>query len=347
MTTYVLGADIGGTNLRLVLGELPDGGPPREVASRVLRVAEQRDPVESVRRFLREHAPAPPRAACLGAAGIVEDRRIRGVNMPWEVDARALEAGCGIPRVELINDFYAAARGVELLGPGDAAPLGAPPDPLPDAAPRAVLGAGTGLGQAFMVPLAGGGWQVLPTEGGHRDFGPTDPLLDRLVGWLRPQHGRVSTERVLSGPGLCALYRFLVEVEGSPAGAVVQGHPAGPGGFAALTAADPLVSHQIVAEALRGGDPTAVAAVDLFVRAYGGEAGNMALSLLAGRVFVVGSIALELLRVPRLAAAFRSAFEDKGRFRGWLSRVRVELVLTERLGLLGALAEAARIARLA
>jgi glucokinase len=333
----VLAADVGGTNARLALVDVEvvgagDGAlrAATIVARTQVAVAEQAGLDGPVSSFLAVHVgggPAP--RACIGIAGTVIGRaaRVAGVNMPWTVDAVALERTCGLPRVDLINDFHAAARGTELLAPADLHALG-DGAPLPRS-PVAVIGAGTGLGQAFTLPAAGGRRAIVPTEGGHRDFAPRSPLQDRLLAWLRERHGRVSTERVLSGPGLVNIYTFLVEAERRPACedvAAAQGADQGPA---------------ITRRALEG-HPTCRDALETFVDVYGAEAGNMALTVLAtGGVYVAGGIAPVVLTRPELGARFRAAFEDKGRFREFLASIPVWVVKNHDLGLLGAAAEAA------
>jgi glucokinase len=287
--------------------------------------------------FLAAHAGgAPPARACIGIAGTIVGRaaRVAGVNMPWSVDADALERACGLPRVDLVNDFYAAARGVELMGPGDLHAI-PPSDPagsleaLPGQ-PRAILGAGTGLGQALIVPVDPGGWKVVPSEGGHRDFAARTALEDRLLAWLRASYGHVSTERVLSGPGLVNIYRFLVEVEGMPACAEVD----------AATGAGQ--GPEITERGLASAHPTCARALETFVDVYGAEAGNVALTVLAtGGVYLAGGIAPRVLTRAETAARFRRAFDDKGRFRDLLDSIPVYVITNPDLALLGAACEAA------
>lgn len=333
----VVAGDVGGTNARLALVEV-DGGRATLRARVQVAVAEQAGLEAPLSAFLAAHLHGgPPPRACVGVAGTIVGRaaRVAGVNMPWTVDAAALERACGLPRVDLINDFHAAARGVELLGPGDVHAI-PPRDPAtvraaPPGQPQAILGAGTGLGQAFMLPLPDGRRRVVPSEGGHRDFAPRDALQDRLLGWLRREHGHVSTERVLSGPGLVATYRFLVQAEGMPASAEVD---------AAVGAAQ---APEITERALAGAHPTCVKALELFVDVYGAEAGDVALTVLAtGGVFLAGGIAPRVLTRPDQTARFRRAFDDKGRFRDLLDGIPVHVVTNPDLALLGAACEAAR-----
>lgn len=328
MTTALVG-DIGGTHVRLGLARV-EGGRLRLLATSKVRGREQPDLATPVRAFLQAQG-ARPTVACLGIAGTIEhvdgDARVSGVNLPWSVEVRALERACQLERVVLINDFHAAARGVEQLGPEDWVALN-PGEPVADA-PVAILGAGTGLGQAFLVGPPGRR-AVLPTEGGHRDFAPRDPLQDRLLAFLRARHeGRVSTERVLSGPGMISIYDFLRS----------EGHPADPEVQAVWGTI--ACGKTLSARAAGGHHPTSAAALAVFVDVYGAEAGNLVLTLLArGGVWVAGGIAPQVLQDPTQAQAFRRAYLDKGRFASLLASVPVRLVIHPDLGLLGAGGEA-------
>ncbi|MCA8924809.1 MAG: glucokinase [Planctomycetes bacterium] len=308
----VFACDVGGTHARLALVELE--GKPRVVAREVVRVVDWPGLLEPLRAFLAAHRAAP-RLGCVALAGTVRDpRRVQGLNLPWAVDAEELEAQCGFERVLLINDFEAAARGIDALGPEDLLLLQGQPNPE---RPRAVLGAGTGLGQAFLLPSPAG-TRVVPTEGGHRGFAPTTPLQDRLLAHQRAIHGRVSTERVLSGPGLAAIYDFLLS-EGRPACPTIGDATDRPAAVAA------------------SGHATCQEALGVFLEIYGAEAGNVALTVLAdGGVFLAGGIAPKLLADPARQELLRGWFVRQGRFRDYLEGIPLAVVTEPNLGLLGA-----------
>lgn len=321
----VLAGDIGGTNVRLALARVDAAGITLDEPV-VVEGADYPRLSGAVDEFLRARGERPARA-CLGVAGTVAGQRVVGVNLPWpEIDAAELSRACAIERVCLINDFHAAARGVEHLGDDDSLVLN--PGIAQPGAPIAILGAGTGLGQAFLVGPPGQRL-VLATEGGHRDFAPRDAEQDRLLAFLRRKHGgRISTERALSGPGLLSIYEWVrSERGGDPAVDAVWGQ----------AAAGKTISTRGLADA----HPTSAAALALFVDVYGAEAGNLVLTLLArGGVWIAGGIAPDLLGHPAQAAAFRRAYLDKGRFQPLLADVPVRLVTNGALGLLGAAAEA-------
>jgi glucokinase len=275
-------------------------------------------------RFLdecRQHRGRDPRlaSACFGAAGPVSDARIQMTNLPWCLDAGAIAMEFGIGRVLLVNDFQAAAWGIEALAPGDSAMLQCG-EPSPHAA-RVIIGAGSGLGVAYALPQ-GKRYRVIAGEGGHAGFAPADDEQMRLWQTLHAQFGRVSAEHVVSGPGLVRIYEFvratLPEAPALNESVRAEGAPA------------------ISRYALEQGDALACRALDLFIACYGAAAGDHALALTArGGVYIAGGIAPKILE--RLAAGgFIAAFNAKGAHAQMNLRTPVQVVTTERLGLLGA-----------
>ncbi len=316
----ILAADVGGTKTDLALYEpgAPARSPVRErrLASRDFGSLE-----ELVRAFLAG-APARPRRAVLGIAGPVVDQRVETTNLPWTLSAASLSAALDGAAVLLVNDLEAQGWGLPVLGAGDVEPL---QRGRPAPGNRALIAAGTGLGEAILV-AADGRWRPSASEGGHTDFGPRDALEDELLRWLRARHGRASYERILSGPGLADLHRFLRET----------GRGEEPAGFARAfdDAADP---GALVGEAaLAGTCGRARMAVERFVSIYGAEAGNLALKALAlAGVYVGGGIAPRLLPFMR-APEFVRSFTAKGRLSPVLADVPVTLVLEPRTALWGA-----------
>jgi len=320
----ILAGDIGGTKTRLALFDDVDAPPrfERRYASPDYPAFES-----MLERFLADtHAAlgafAPPQAACFGVAGPILGSRVRVTNLPWTIDGDALGRAFRIAQVRLLNDFAAAAHGIDALGASERATL-QEGEPLAGA-PRVVLGAGTGLGIAYVMRDARGD-HPLSGEGGHTGFAPTD--LDQVALWhyLHERVGRVTLEHVLSGAGLMGIYDFLL-ARGS--------HRESSALRAALAEGD--VPAAITRAALEGGDPLAGAALDLFIACYGAAAGDHALNVMArGGVYVAGGIAPKIL--PRLAAGgFAKAFNDKARFADAARRMPVHVVLNERLPLLGA-----------
>jgi glucokinase len=249
-------------------------------------------------------------AACFAVAGPVFGGRADLTNLGWELHAATLAKTFGISHVVLINDFYAIALGVPQLRDDDL--LSLQKGTRDRTAPIAILGAGTGLGQAVVTPNASG-WSVIASEGGHADFAPQDEEQSKLMLQIITEHGHASWERVVSGMGLTTIHQFLNGAALEP---------------------------EQIAEAAASGDADATRTFRMFVDVYGAEAGNMALRVLAkGGVFLAGGIAAK--NADRFTdGAFMAAFARKGRFRELMASFPVDIILNEKVGLLGAVAAA-------
>ena len=323
----LLAGDIGGTKTALALFDRTERGlvllregvlPSRECAT--LEAA--------IERFLAAGPRPAIDAACLGVAGPVVDGRSAATNLPWIIDERALIASIPAARVKLLNDLEVAAHGV--LGLPDRE-LHALQAGIPRRGHMALIAAGTGLGEALVVQ-DGERRIVVPSEGGHADFAPRDDIEEDLLRFLRKEFGRVSRERILSGPGLLNVYRFLRDTGWARESAEVVER---------MRTGDP--GAVITEMALSGRDPMSAKALDIFVSVYGAEAGNLALTAMAvGGVFVGGGIAPRIL--PRLTTgAFVAAFRDKGRLASLMETIPVRVVLDPRAPLLGAARVAAEL----
>jgi glucokinase len=326
----IVAADVGGTKTLLALYE---GEPGRwvEIDGARFENAQYESITHVLRVFLKDRA-AGVEAAALAIAGPVSGERASMTNLPWAIDARAIERELGLPHVRLVNDFEAVAFGVGELAPEHFEVL---QDRLVDPrAPAAVIGAGTGLGQAILVPLDRNLPRVIPTEGGHCDFAPKDEIEIALLRFLLQRHARVSWERVVSGPGIEAIYDFV-----AASALAVASEPVAN----ALREADDRAA-LIARAALEHKDRACERAIELFVSIYGAEAGNLALkSLPFGGLYVAGGIAPKLLPALR-AGGFIAAFRAKGRMEAVLDRVRVSVVKEARVGLFGARRIAASLA---
>ncbi|WJW75900.1 glucokinase [Thiohalobacter sp. IOR34] len=329
----LLAGDIGGTHCRLQLFTLENGWPhSRCEYSYPSRDYPRFEPL--LADFLARCGTAPE-AACLAIAGPVQDRdgqqQVDTTNLPWQLDSRALATASGIRKLRLVNDFEAIGHALDVLSDGDLAIL-QQGRPRPRA-PRALIGAGTGLGVSLMV-WDGEGYQVLATEGGHVDFAPQNSLQCELLHALQARHGpHVSVERLLSGPGLAALYAFFEQRLGQPASTEVE---------AARRAGD--AAPAIGRLALEGSDPLAVRSLEEFVRIYGAQAGNLALGCLPfGGLYIAGGVSRRL--APALQdGRFLEAFLAKGRMQPLLRDIPLRLILHPDPGLLGAARLAAALA---
>ncbi|WP_434414938.1 glucokinase [Nannocystis pusilla] len=318
----VLAGDIGGTKTLLAVLEQRTDGRLYVLERQRYVSAEHPGLAPIVRDFLaRTNVPDITRAG-FGVAGPVVDRRSRVTNLPWQIDADVLAGELGLQSVALVNDFAAVALGLRVLGPDDLEILQeGERDP---AGPSALIGAGTGLGEAVLVPTAEGP-RFLASEGGHCDLAPRNELEIALLRFLLKRHHRVSYERIVSGPGLVTAYEFVVAEGLEPELSDTR---------ARMAAEDP--GAVIGERALVGDDPACVRAVDIFLDLYGAEAGNLALKVLpTGGLYVAGGIAGKLL--PRLRQGrFIAAFGDKGRMSPLLRNMHVAVVKNTDVGLLGA-----------
>ena len=320
----ILAGDVGGTKTSLALYRREAGGLLRGRMA-TYRSGEHAGLDAILRDFLGGGTTVE--RACIGAAGPVVDGRCRLTNLEWEVDEESLRRTLGVRNAYLVNDLQAMASSLPFLRESDRAMI-----QKGEADPRgnmAVLAAGTGLGEGFLVG-SDTGYIPLASEGGHVDFAARDEREMRLHAFLRARHGRVSVERVLSGPGLHEIYRFLREEEGMAEEAGVAAEVAG---------AEP--QRAIVRLGLAGGPGASAEALRIFCSLYGAEAGNLALQYLAtGGVYLGGGIAPAILSALR-RGEFLAAFLDKGRMGSLLSRVPVTVILDPAAPLLGAASFAA------
>jgi glucokinase len=319
----ILAGDVGGTKVHLALYDFING--------KLEYSRDERYPAkdysgleEIVKEFLGAHLVT---AACFGVPGPVRDGRLRLTNLPWTLDSRELSVSLGITHVFLINDLEANGYGVaELsteqiytLSEGDSSQIGN----------RALIAAGTGLGEGLLI-WNGHSHTPYPCEGGHVDYAPRNEDEIDLLRFLKQKyHGRISYERVISGPGLTNIYEFLREVRGIDEPAWLAER---------LVAEDP---NAVITElALAAKSEICEKAMDMFVSAYGAEAGNLALKLLSvGGVYVGGGIAPRILEKLK-DGAFMKAFTDKGRLSQLLINMPVRVILESRAALLGAAAYA-------
>lgn len=319
----ILAGDIGGTHTRLALFDVDLHEP---LALTVYPSREHAGLEEIVAAFLGEH-PADIESACFDVAGPVGNGRVKTTNLPWTVDAQRIANRIGLRSVELVNDLAATAYGIGELTTSDLETLNNGDPSI--GGNLAVIAAGTGLGEAGLI-WDGTRYHALASEGSHSDFGPRSDLEVDLYSCLARADRHVSYERVCSGIGLLAVYRFLrersrIQEPAWLADAIRTGDAA-----AAISNAG-----------LDDRDAVCAEALDLMVSVYGAEAGNLALRLLAtGGIYIGGGIAPHILAKLR-QQSFLDSLTAKGRFRAMLELIPVHVILNEHAGLLGA----ARIAR--
>jgi glucokinase len=318
----ILAGDVGGTNTRLAYFET-QGGRLKPVIEEVFPSRQQRGLEDIVAKFRAAHR-LPIQGAAFGVAGPVRGGQCEAPNLAWVVDSRRLAQELGLEVVQLLNDLEANAHGIAALEPTDFFLLNeGQPEPGSNAA---LISPGTGLGEAGLL-WREGRHVPFPSEGGHADFAPRNKIELELLEHLLGQFGHVSYERVISGPGLYNIYRFLRDT----------GRGEEPPWLTAefsLAGADPPAV--VTRAALQAASDLCVSALDLFISILGAEAGNMALRVMAtGGVFLGGGIPPRI--VDRLKGpAFLEAFADKGRMSVLLRKIPVHVILNDKTALLGA-----------
>jgi glucokinase len=313
----LLAGDIGGTKTLLGLFSAADRRPAL-VAAASFATAEHKSLADIIARFLEGGQRPPIEAACFGVAGPVREQRATLTNVPWAVAAADIATSFSIASVSLLNDLQAMAWAVPVLEGDELATLQA--GRAAGGGNAALIAAGTGLGEALLHNVDG---RFVPaaSEGGHADFSPRTAGEVALMQALTARYGRAEWEHVLSGPGLVNIHRFL--------------HPHGCA--ACDPSVDPSLAPSVISHAaLERRCPQCVESLEMFVAAYGAEAGNLALRCLStAGLYIGGGIAPKILPALR-APAFLDAFRSKPPMTALLETVPVAVILDERAALLGA-----------
>lgn len=303
-------ADIGGTHARFALAELEPGTRPRIGPMQLYRVREHSGLQSAWAKFATGQG-ALPRDAALAVAAPIDGDVLRFMNSDWRIDRRTLHADLGLDRLTLLNDFGAVAHAVSVSTDDELEPV-IGPGSLPAEGVVTVIGPGTGLGVSILA-RRGGRVSVIETESAHIAFAPADEEEAALAKAIAGRYGRASVERIVSGPGLLDIYRFL----------------GGSGEFDALRAGE------LWSAAIDGSDAVAGRALDIFVRCLGSAAGDFSLAHGAMGVAISGGLANRIVHLLR-SGAFEARFTDKGRYRDRMKRVPVRLSTNPEPGLLGA-----------
>jgi len=323
----VLSGDIGGTSTRLQLTDFSERNQSKVLAREHYANNQYASLIDIIKLFLVTYQTNITQlsTACFAVAGPIIQGTVKFTNLPWFVDETELKTHLNLSEVKLINDFQAIGYGIASLQKEHIHILQKKP-PL-DKAPKAIIGAGTGLGVGIMN-WQGSRYDVMPTEGGHVDFAPVDDIQMSLLKYMLKKYHRVSIERLVSGQGIVNIYNF---VRDNP----IYGEKENPQLRLAL--------HNNVDEAASISqyatihhDPMAMRALELFVKIYGACAGNLALTTLPyGGLYIVGGIAPKLL--PQLIdGKFMKAYSDKGRMSNLLGSIPIYIVLDTNIGLQGA-----------
>lgn len=312
--------DIGGTHARFARATIADDGTIALAEPVTLRTDDYASLQTAWEEIERRTGRDLPRNAAIAIAGPVTGETVQMTNSSWFVHTGRLDEQLGLDRVTVINDFGAVAHAAARTGEEQFLHLAGPDRPLPASGTISVIGPGTGLGVAHFHRYPGG-YHVQATEGGHIDFAPLDAVDDAILARLRQRHRRVSTERVVSGPGIVQIHAALAALE----------HRAVPD----------LDDRTIWEKGLSREDSLAAAAVDRFCQSLGSVAGDFALAHGASGVVIAGGLGFRI-RERLAASGFAERFRFKGRYEQMMAGIPVKLITHPQPGLFGAAAAFAK-----
>jgi glucokinase len=312
----IVAADIGGSHARFALADVEGGHVTKLGDAVTFKTVDHASLHTAWETFGKQLGRPLPRAAAIAVACPIAGEILKLTNNPWIIRPAMIGERLGVDRFTLINDFGAVGHAVVRVDPEHLRHLCGPAVALPEGGVISVVGPGTGLGVAQVLRRDGRDY-VVECEGGHVDYAPADAIEDAILGRLRQRWGRVSVERVVSGPGLAHIYEALAAIEGR-----------------AVQIGD---DKEIWTAALSGGDSLAVAALDRFCLILGSVAGNIALTHGANAVVIAGGLGLRIAdMLPR--SGFSGRFMAKGRLEPMMSAVPVKIITYPQPGLLGAAA---------
>lgn len=316
MSTKLVAIDIGGTHARFALAEVEDGRVVSLAPEVTFKTAEHASLQLALEAYAALQSEPLPRAAAIAIAAPIQGDVLKLTNNPWVIRPKLVPEKLNVDRYTLVNDFGAVAHAVAQCDADYLRHVCGPSRPLPDNGVVSVLGPGTGLGVAYVV-RSDGGYQVRETEGGHVDFAPLDAIEDGVLKTLRARFRRVSTERVVSGPGLNNIYGALAALENR--------------------AVAPIDDKSLWIAALEGSDSLAAAALDRFCLSLGSVAGDVALAQGATGVVIAGGVGQRVAdHLPQ--SGFGQRFVAKGRFERMMADIPVKLITHPQPGLYGAAA---------
>lgn len=313
MAEPILVADLGGTNARFALADL--SGASMKIRDSQRFRAEDFETIRDAADAYLESVQEKPAHACFAAAGPINNQEVDFTSSHWVLREGDIKGPLGLDHFLIVNDFYALAAGIAHL-PQDAFIEVKPGAPIEDT-PQLVIGPGTGLGQALIVPTQTGP-KVVATEGGHVSFAPRSDLEFEIKKFIAREHPRVSVERLLSGRGLVNIHRALCAIEGAPRVS--------------------LQANEITNAAITGEYPIAVKAVDMFCTVLGRVTGDAVLSTGARGGVVLGGGILPKIKDKFLESDFALRFGEKGRMSSYVESVPVRMVIEDGAALYGAAA---------
>ncbi len=321
----ILAGDAGATKTELRLFQLKDG----EIRSKANSTYSSRD-FETLEEILLEFLNSEsvqPDACCVGVPGPVENGESVTTNIPWHVKEKNLIRQTGIKNCILANDLEILAHSIPHMADTDLVCIHSGEE-ISVSKNKAIIAPGTGLGQALLFEYDGK-WVVVPTEGGHADFAPQNELQIRLLKFLERQFGHVSYERILSGPGICNIYDFLVTENDMNADEVIE---------AKFSKED---KARVISEAaVNETSEICIKAMEIFLSVLGAQAGNVALTTnSSGGIYLAGGIPKKILKLFE-GGTFMDAFQSKGRLRDYVSKCPVYVVTHDNPALAGAVSYA-------
>ncbi len=317
----IVSIDIGGTHARFALAEVADGRVTSLGEPVTMKTAEHASFQTAWEAFDAMLDQPIPRAVSIAIAGPVTGDVIKFTNNPWIIRPALIKERLNVDAFTLVNDFGAVGHAVAQAAPEHFVHLCGPDEPLTNDGTISIVGPGTGLGVAHILRHAGG-YHVQATEGGHVDFAPLDAIEDAILARLRKRFTRVSTERVVSGPGLLEIYETLAQIEGR--------------------AIQHMDDKALWALGMSGEDSLASAAVDRFCLSLGSVAGDIALAQGGfGGVVIAGGLGLRIKDIL-LRSGFDQRFRAKGRFEKLMAAIPVKLITHPQPGLFGAAAAFAK-----
>jgi glucokinase len=321
VSTSLVAVDIGGTHARFALASIASDGAIALGEPATLHTKDHASFQTAWEDFARMQGGALPDVVAIAIAAPLGGEVVRFTNNPWIIRPALIPEKLGVERYTLVNDFAAVGHAVACAGADDFVHLAGPDVPLPAEGTLSVVGPGTGLGVAHVWRDGKGGYRVQATEGGHLDYAPLDSIEDAILARLRQRYRRVSTERVVSGPGIVDIYEALAGIEGR--------------------AIQSLDDRTIWARGTSGEESLAAAAVDRFCLSLGSVAGDIALAQGASGVAIAGGLGLRI-KDTLLRSGFAQRFRAKGRFEGLMAALPVKLITHPQPGLLGAAAAFAK-----
>ncbi len=316
----LVSVDVGGTHARFALAEVEAGRVVHLGEAITLRTAEHASFQTAWEDFGQQIGRPLPKAVGISIACPVQGEVLKLTNNPWIIRPAMIPEKLGVERCSLINDFAAVGYAVAQVGDEHFAHLCGPDQPIPADGTITIVGPGTGLGVAHVLRTADD-YHVNATEGGHLDFAPVDAIEDAILARLRKRYRRVSTERIVSGPGLVEIYEALASLEGR--------------------AVQSLEDKALWTLALSGEDSLAVAAVDRFCMSLGSVAGDIALAQGGSSVVIAGGLGLRIADTLK-RSGFADRFKAKGRFEAMMASIPVKLITHPQPGLFGAAAAFAK-----